>query len=67
MKAQDYPFAQELITDNDGNICKVILNYRDYQHLIELVEDEGLYRAMIEAKPEKTLSLAEALKELKRE
>lgn len=31
---KNYPFAQELITDTQGNIRKVILNIKDYQHLL---------------------------------
>ena len=42
----NYPFAQELITDTQGNISKVIINFEDYQHLLELLEDQALYEAM---------------------
>lgn len=64
MKAEEYPFVQELVTDTDGQVRKVVLNYEDYQQLLEMIEDEGLYRAMQAVKEEKPLTLDEALKEL---
>jgi hypothetical protein len=67
MKPKNYPFAQELITDTEGNICKVILDFNDYQHLLEILEDEGLYQAMLETKNEKPLSLESALEELEKQ
>ncbi len=67
MNAQDYPFAQELITDTQGHILKVVINFQDYERIIEAIEDEGLYRAMMEVKDETPLSLEEALAELDRE
>jgi hypothetical protein len=67
MKTKNYPFAQELITDTEGNICKVILDFNDYQHLLEILEDEGLYQAMLETKNEKPLSLESALEELEKQ
>ena len=66
MTTKNYLFAQELITDINGNICKVILNINDYQHLLEILEDEGLYQAMLETKNEKSLSLESALEELEK-
>jgi hypothetical protein len=66
MNAQDYPFAQELITDTQGQILKVIINFKDYEGIIETIEDEGLYRAMMEVKDETHLSVEEALAELER-
>ncbi len=42
MQAEQYPFAQELITDVSGKIRKVILDFSDYQRLLEVIEDEGL-------------------------
>jgi hypothetical protein len=67
MNTKNYPFAQELITDIDGNIWKVILDFADYQHLLEMLEDEGLYQAMLATKNEKPLSLESALAELEKE
>lgn len=67
MNTKNYPFAQELITDIDGNIRKVILDFNDYQHLLEILEDEGLYQAMLTTKDEKPLSLKSALAELEKE
>jgi len=67
MTTQNYPFAQELITDIEGNIRKVILDFNDYQNLIEMLEDEGLYQAMLLTKNETPLSLENALEELEKE
>ncbi len=67
MNAKDYPFTQELITDTQGHILKVIINFQDYERIIETIEDEGLYRAMIEVKDETSLSFEEALAELDKE
>ncbi|MDJ0590181.1 MAG: hypothetical protein QNJ72_09335 [Pleurocapsa sp. MO_226.B13] len=60
----DYPFAQELITDTQGNISKVIINFEDYQKILEMLEDRGLYRAMQDTENETPMSKEEALKEL---
>ncbi len=67
MNAQDYPFAQELITDTQGQVLKVVINFQDYELIIETIEDEGLYRAMMEVKDETPLSFEEALAELDKE
>ncbi|NEQ14606.1 MAG: hypothetical protein F6K44_12405 [Moorea sp. SIO3E2] len=67
MNPNDYPLAQELITDNQGTLQKVVINFQDYERLIESFEDEGLYRAMMEVKDETPLSLEEALAELDKE
>ncbi|MEH2360645.1 hypothetical protein [Nostoc sp.] len=67
MKADKYPFAQELITDTEGNIRKVVIDFHDYQGLLEAVEDEGLILAMKEVQDEKPLNLEEALAELDKE
>lgn len=55
-----YPFAQEFITDAQGQIRKVILDIADYQKLIEALEDEGLYQA-INAVRHETPSPAQAI------
>lgn len=60
----NYPFAQELITDTQGNVSKVIINFEDYQHLLELLEDQALYQAMKLTEDETPMSREEALKEL---
>jgi hypothetical protein len=67
MKIEDYPLAKELIFDAEGNISQVILNYTDYQYLLEAIEDRGLLLTMREVKDEKPLSLQEALAELEKE
>ena len=67
MKTQDYPFVKELITDTEGTIQKVVIDFSDYQHLLEAMEDQGLVRAMIEVKDETPLNLDEALVEVEKE
>jgi hypothetical protein len=67
MTAKNYPFAQELITDTQGHILKVVINFQDYERIIGAIEDEGLYRAMVEVEDETPLSLKEALVELEKE
>ncbi len=67
MNIKDYPFAQDLITDNQGQIQQVIINFEDYQKIIETYEDTGLYCAMIDVKDETPLTLEEALIELEKE
>lgn len=66
MKAENYPFAQELILDTDGHIRKVVIDFNDYQRLLEAIEDEGLVRAMMEVKNETPLNLEAALTELEK-
>ena len=63
----DYPFAQELITDTQGNIRQVILNFDDYQQLLEGLEDEALYQAMKTTINETPMSREEALEALEEE
>jgi hypothetical protein len=67
MPAEQYPFAQELITDVSGQIRKVILDFNDYKRMLEMIEDEGLYRAMMEVKNETSLDWEAALAELDKE
>ena len=61
MQTKDYPFARSLITDDQGQVQQVVLDFQDYQHLIESLEDEGLYKMMQETRNEESLSLEEAL------
>jgi RelB Antitoxin alpha helical domain len=56
-----------LITDTQGRVLKVVINFQDYERIIEAIEDEGLYRAMMEVKQETPLNLKEALAELEKE
>ncbi|MEH2406549.1 hypothetical protein [Nostoc sp.] len=67
MNTNQYPFAQELITDTQGNIRKVILEFKDYLRLLEAIEDEGLILAIKEVQQETPLNINEALAELERE
>ncbi|MEH2119273.1 hypothetical protein [Nostoc sp.] len=64
MKAEEYPFVQELITDKTGQVLKVVLEFEEYQRLLEAIEDEGLYRAMQAVTSETPLKRNEALAEL---
>ena len=57
MQTKDYPFARSLITDARGQVQQVVLDFHDYQHLIELLEDEGLYKVMQQTRHEESLSL----------
>ncbi|WP_199332477.1 hypothetical protein [Anabaena catenula] len=52
IKAEQYPFAQELITDIEGNVKKVVIDFHDYLRLLEATEDEGIILAMQEVKHE---------------
>ena len=67
MQTNQYPFAQELITDIEGNIRKVVIDFQDYLRLLEAIEDEGLILAMKEVENETPLHLDEALAELEKE
>ena len=62
--SENYPFAQEFITDTEGNVSKVVINFDDYQQILEMLEDKGLYNAMKITKDEIPMSMEEALKEL---
>jgi hypothetical protein len=64
MYLENYPFVRELIMDDAGQVRRVALDLSDYQKLLELIEDEGLYRAIVEVKDEIPLSLDAALAEL---
>ena len=65
--SDSYPFVKEFVTDDMGQVQKVVLTLHDYQVLIELLEDEGLYRAMQSVQHETPLSREDALKELERD
>ena len=67
MEADKYPFAKELITDTEGNVLSVVIDFNDYQRLTAAIEDKGLISAMKEVQAEKPLTLNEALAELEKE
>lgn len=67
LKSEEYPFAQELITDTKGRVFKVVIDVGDYRRILEALEDEGLHRAMLEVQDEVPLTREEALRELGRE
>lgn len=62
--SENYPFVQEFVTDNAGQIQKVVLSLQDYQHLLDAVEDEGLYQLMQAVRHKTPLTQADALKAL---
>ncbi len=64
---EQYPFAKEVIKDENGNVTDIVLEREQYFRLIEELEDEGLYRAMKEVENEKPMSIEEALKQLEDE
>ena len=65
--AEYYPFVREFIVDSAGEVDKVIMNLADYHRLIEHIEDEGLYQAILAVKDERSLNLEEALELLDQE
>lgn len=67
METNQYPFAQELITDTKGNVRKVIIDFQDYLRLLEAIEDEGLILAIKEVQKETALNINEALAELEKQ
>jgi hypothetical protein len=67
MQTNQYPFFQELITDIEGNIRKVVIDFQDYLQLLEPLEDEGLILAMKEIENETPLNFDAALAELEKE
>ncbi len=67
MYLENYPFVRELIVDASGKVRSVAIDLADYQRLLEILEDNGLYRAMADVKDETPLSLEAALQELERD
>jgi hypothetical protein len=67
MYLENYPFVKELIVDTSGKVRSVAIDLADYQKLLEILEDEGLYRAMAEVKDETPISLEAALQALEQD
>ncbi len=67
IKTEDYPLAKELILDRDGTIGQVVLDFNDYRTLIEMLEDEMLYRLIVEVREETPLNREQAIAELEAE
>lgn len=67
IQTNNYPFAEELITDIEGNIKKVVMDFQEYLRLLEALEDEGLILAMKEVESETPLNFDQALAELEKE
>jgi hypothetical protein len=34
LQPEEFPYAEELITDVQGRVCKVVLSVEDYRHLL---------------------------------
>lgn len=64
METKKLPFAKEFISDSEGHITKIIMDFNDYQRFLDCIEDEGLALAMNDVKNEVSLNLEDALKEL---
>ena len=64
LSSDDFPFVQEFVTDSTGQIQKVVLTLSDYQNLLDVLADEGLYQAMQAVRHETPLSREDALKAL---
>lgn len=64
MKTQKYPFAKDLIFDGEGKVSQVVIDFSDYELLLEAMEDEALSLAMMEVKDEISLDIETALAEL---
>ncbi len=47
------------ITDEDGNIISVVLDYEMYKKIEELILDSGLLKAMEDVEDEETLDYSE--------
>jgi hypothetical protein len=62
MDLENYPFVKEFLKDETGEVYRVAIDLTDYQKLMELIEDEGLYRAMAEVRDEVPISRTEALR-----
>lgn len=65
--SKTYPYVDELITNSEGQVVKVVLPIEEYQRLIDALEDEGLLRAMRDVQEEPGLSIEEALSELEKD
>jgi hypothetical protein len=62
MDLENYPFVRELLKNEAGEVYRVVIDLTDHQKLLELIEDEGLYRAMAVVRDEMPIPRAEALK-----
>jgi len=66
MNAQEYPFVKQVLTDSSGNIEQVIVDFQDYQKMLESIEDSGLYKAMMAVRDQAPLNLESAIAELEK-
>jgi hypothetical protein len=64
MNAQEYPFVKQILTDPSGNIEQVIVDFQDYQQILESLEDSGLYKAIMTVKDQTPLDIESAIGEL---
>ncbi len=66
VETKKLPFAKEYVTDSEGYITKIIMDFNDYQRFLSCIEDEGLTLAMNEVENEVPLKLEDALNELEK-
>ncbi|MFI5201794.1 MAG: antitoxin [Candidatus Kapaibacterium sp.] len=52
--------SKSFIVDESGNVKSVVLDYKDYQKLEEVLLDEGLAQAMKESAMDEEVDLEEA-------
>ena len=55
---------KSFITDEDGSIKSVVIDYATFQRIEEALLDKGLAQAMLEVEAEESVSLKDAKKEL---
>ena len=56
--------SKSFITDEDGSIKSVVIDYATFQLIEEALLDKGLAQAMREVEAEESVSLEDAKKEL---
>jgi hypothetical protein len=56
--------SKSFITDEDGSIKSVVIDYATFQRIEEVLLDKGLGQAMLEVEAEESVSLEDAKKEL---
>jgi len=64
LKKKSIDFQEKYITDKQGSPEFVILPFRKYKKILNILEDYGLIKAMKEVEKQKKYSIDEALKML---
>ena len=60
----DFPWIREFLVRSDGEVEKVVLDYRAFRVLLDEHEDRALARAMAEVADETPVAREEALRQL---